>query len=65
MRDPVFVAQQKIIKKIIKEQMGIDVQLYINKCDITGTENDTTNLDLHINLEVNNDDLEAIVDRYI
>lgn len=56
---------QKIIKKVIKDNFGIDVQLYINKCDINGTDHDTTNLDLHINLEVNNSDLEAIVDRYI
>jgi len=56
---------QKIIKKVIRENLGVDVELYINKCNINGTDHDTTNLDLAINLEIANKDLEAIVDRYV
>ncbi len=56
---------EKVIKKIVKEQLGVDLAMTINECTINGTEKDTTIVDLNVCLEMANDDIKKIVDQYI
>lgn len=56
---------EKIIKKIVKEQLGVDLAMTINECEINGTEKDTTVVNLNVCLEMANDDIKKIVDQYV
>lgn len=56
---------EKIIKKVVKEQLGVDLAMTIRDCNINGTEKDTTLVDLSICLEMSNEDLKNVIERYL
>lgn len=56
---------EKILRKIIKDNLGIDVAMTIKQCDICGTEHNSTIADIHVNVEIANDDLIKVVNKYV
>lgn len=59
------IIAEKIIRTTIRKQFGVDVALTIKKCEINGSDHDTTIADVSVSLEINNDDLNNIVNQLI
>lgn len=54
---------EKVIKKIVKDQLGVDLAMTIRECEINGTENGTTKINISVCFEMANDDIKKVIDQ--